>query len=379
MQNIDALRLAVSSTLVTAARQWRRASHGLLAAYNVSEACAAPLLIAGPARRERAAGDAGGTRRHRGAVARAAARPVVRGRPDAPRRRPRRPPRQDHLADRRRPFDHRDHRKGTDRPARRSPRRREPGRSRSHPARAEPVQCGQARRGAEARRRAEARRSTARSARTPRHDVPVRARLAVFAQDLHRVDAGALHRAQARIAASLLGDGDRVYRLESVRRRDALESALSRARHDARRGGARCCSCRRSSSRRISSACRRAVDGTLLYLAMFDRTARSLRLHAGGLHAAADRAARRDESHRLSSISPSRAPRRSCSASCARASWAARCFRAGSRRRSSSAPTPGFATPRSTRSETLSGRIAGRRFPRAASGSRRPSTVSNSC
>jgi MarR family transcriptional regulator for hemolysin len=47
MQNFDALRLAVSSTLVTAARQWRRASHGLLAAYNVSEACAAPLLIAG--------------------------------------------------------------------------------------------------------------------------------------------------------------------------------------------------------------------------------------------------------------------------------------------------------------------------------------------
>jgi MarR family transcriptional regulator, transcriptional regulator for hemolysin len=47
MQNTDALRLAVSSTLVTAARQWRRASHGLLAAYNVSEACAAPLLIAG--------------------------------------------------------------------------------------------------------------------------------------------------------------------------------------------------------------------------------------------------------------------------------------------------------------------------------------------
>jgi MarR family transcriptional regulator for hemolysin len=47
MQNFDALRLAVSSTLVTAARHWRRASHGLLAAYNVSEACAAPLLIAG--------------------------------------------------------------------------------------------------------------------------------------------------------------------------------------------------------------------------------------------------------------------------------------------------------------------------------------------
>jgi MarR family transcriptional regulator for hemolysin len=47
MSNLNALRRAVSSTLVIAARQWRRTSHGVLAAYNVSEACATPLLIAG--------------------------------------------------------------------------------------------------------------------------------------------------------------------------------------------------------------------------------------------------------------------------------------------------------------------------------------------
>lgn len=39
--------MAVSSTLVTAARKWRRSSDTVLTAYNVSEACATPLLIAG--------------------------------------------------------------------------------------------------------------------------------------------------------------------------------------------------------------------------------------------------------------------------------------------------------------------------------------------
>lgn len=39
--------MAVSSTLVTAARKWRRRSDTVLTAYNVSEACATPLLIAG--------------------------------------------------------------------------------------------------------------------------------------------------------------------------------------------------------------------------------------------------------------------------------------------------------------------------------------------
>ncbi|AEA63889.1 MarR family winged helix-turn-helix transcriptional regulator [Burkholderia gladioli] len=47
MSNLHALRLAVSSTLVTAARKWRRTSDSLLTAYNVSEACATPLLIVG--------------------------------------------------------------------------------------------------------------------------------------------------------------------------------------------------------------------------------------------------------------------------------------------------------------------------------------------
>ncbi|WP_144137666.1 MarR family winged helix-turn-helix transcriptional regulator [Paraburkholderia sp. BCC1884] len=47
MTNLDALRRTVSSTLVVAARKWRRTSHGVLAAFNVSEACATPLLTAG--------------------------------------------------------------------------------------------------------------------------------------------------------------------------------------------------------------------------------------------------------------------------------------------------------------------------------------------
>jgi MarR family transcriptional regulator for hemolysin len=47
MPNLDALRRTVSSTLVVAARKWRRTSHGVLAAFNVSEACATPLLTVG--------------------------------------------------------------------------------------------------------------------------------------------------------------------------------------------------------------------------------------------------------------------------------------------------------------------------------------------
>ncbi|MCC8405952.1 MarR family transcriptional regulator [Paraburkholderia sp. MMS20-SJTN17] len=46
MSNLDALRRTVSGTLVVAARKWRRTSHGVLAAFNVSEACATPLLTA---------------------------------------------------------------------------------------------------------------------------------------------------------------------------------------------------------------------------------------------------------------------------------------------------------------------------------------------
>ncbi|HEX3381238.1 MAG TPA: MarR family transcriptional regulator [Paraburkholderia sp.] len=46
MSNLDTLRRTVSSMLVVAARKWRRTSHGVLAAFNVSEACATPLLTA---------------------------------------------------------------------------------------------------------------------------------------------------------------------------------------------------------------------------------------------------------------------------------------------------------------------------------------------
>ncbi|WP_322011874.1 MarR family winged helix-turn-helix transcriptional regulator [Paraburkholderia sp. J12] len=47
MSNLHTLRLAVSSTLVVAARKWRRTSDSVLSTYNVSEACSTPLLIAG--------------------------------------------------------------------------------------------------------------------------------------------------------------------------------------------------------------------------------------------------------------------------------------------------------------------------------------------
>lgn len=47
MSNLHTLRLAVSSTLVVAARKWRRTTQDALSAYNVSEACATPLLTAG--------------------------------------------------------------------------------------------------------------------------------------------------------------------------------------------------------------------------------------------------------------------------------------------------------------------------------------------
>jgi MarR family transcriptional regulator for hemolysin len=47
MPTIDVLRQSLSSALVIASRQWRRTSQSVIAAYNVSEACATPLLIAG--------------------------------------------------------------------------------------------------------------------------------------------------------------------------------------------------------------------------------------------------------------------------------------------------------------------------------------------
>jgi MarR family transcriptional regulator for hemolysin len=47
MPTIEVLRQSVSSALVIASRQWRRTSQSVITAYNVSEACATPLLIAG--------------------------------------------------------------------------------------------------------------------------------------------------------------------------------------------------------------------------------------------------------------------------------------------------------------------------------------------
>lgn len=47
MSNLHILRRTVSSELVLSARKWRRVSDGVLAAYNVSEACAVPLIVAG--------------------------------------------------------------------------------------------------------------------------------------------------------------------------------------------------------------------------------------------------------------------------------------------------------------------------------------------
>jgi MarR family transcriptional regulator, transcriptional regulator for hemolysin len=47
MPTLESLRLSVSTALVIASRKWRRTVHDMLSAYNVSEACATPLLIAG--------------------------------------------------------------------------------------------------------------------------------------------------------------------------------------------------------------------------------------------------------------------------------------------------------------------------------------------
>lgn len=47
MSDLHSLRQAVGSALVVAARKWRRRIDRALAAYNVSEACASPLLLTG--------------------------------------------------------------------------------------------------------------------------------------------------------------------------------------------------------------------------------------------------------------------------------------------------------------------------------------------
>jgi MarR family transcriptional regulator, transcriptional regulator for hemolysin len=47
MSTLESLRRSVSTALVIASRKWRRTTHSFLSAYNVSEACATPLLIVG--------------------------------------------------------------------------------------------------------------------------------------------------------------------------------------------------------------------------------------------------------------------------------------------------------------------------------------------
>src|ERR1700722_6013615 len=47
MPTLESLRLSVSTALVIASRKWRRTVHEMLSAYNISEACATPLVIAG--------------------------------------------------------------------------------------------------------------------------------------------------------------------------------------------------------------------------------------------------------------------------------------------------------------------------------------------
>lgn len=118
--------------------------------------------------------------------------------------------------------------------------------------------------------------------------------------------------------------------------------------------------------------------GTLLYLSMFDRSARSYVFLLAG-YTLPLIALPAVTNPRPCSISRSRARRRFCSASRWRASSAARCFRSGSRRRSSYERTHGFATPPSTPAKRCPGISRAHRFRRRASGSRRRSTVSNCC
>mgnify|MGYP003584914636 CR=1 FL=1 len=45
--NLDALQMNISSTMVVAARHWRKICQSTLANYGISEACAVPLLMIG--------------------------------------------------------------------------------------------------------------------------------------------------------------------------------------------------------------------------------------------------------------------------------------------------------------------------------------------
>ncbi len=84
------------------------------------------------------------------------------------------------------------------------------------------------------------------------------------------------HRPRTAVAAALLGDGDGLHRVESVRRRDALEGDLSCARHRARRVGGRALVPPFVESPYSVQRGPRAVGRhRLLFLAISDRTARS--------------------------------------------------------------------------------------------------------
>lgn len=47
MENIDQLRLTVTSTLLQAGRHWRQVAHSALAVYGISSSCGAALLFIG--------------------------------------------------------------------------------------------------------------------------------------------------------------------------------------------------------------------------------------------------------------------------------------------------------------------------------------------
>ncbi|VWC46371.1 hypothetical protein BAR24066_07396 [Burkholderia arboris] len=135
---------------------------------------------------------------------------------------------------------------------------------------------------------------------TPRHDLSEPSRLAVLRQDVRRVDAGAVPRPVFPAAAPVLGDGERLHRVEPVRRRDAFEGAVPRARHRARRGRR---DLLRAAVRRDTAPVQHHRRDLVRHAAL-PRDLRphraQLRVHARRLHDAPDRAADRDRSiHRV--------------------------------------------------------------------------------
>ena len=172
------------------------------------------------------------------------------------------------------------------------------GRSRSHLARAEPVQCGQARRDAEARRRA--------GPGAPRREAPGHramtlpsARDWLFSLKTFTASMLALYIALRLELPRPYWAMATVYIVSNPFVGATRSKALYRALGTMLGASAAVLFVPPFvESPYLFSFVVALWTGTLLYLAISDRTARSLRLHAGGLHAAADRAARRDESHR---------------------------------------------------------------------------------